>query len=195
MNPERRTYNTAVFLLIIFIVIISFVCVINKRSGSAFRGSSEKVLQRRRIRLLYYTDHEELLKAGRGILRQGPKDLKNYHYYGPMHIDGFPVPGNVRIPKVVKKLRPHAVLINFSGYVVLQMHENVIERFGLRIYPEDFKTRSRYFSYGNKQLLPGLWYYDRDYHNNPRYDKVIDYVIQNGKWVEPNQIDLNKVSK
>ena len=181
MNPDRRTYNTAVFLLIIFIVIISFVCVMNKRSGSTFRGTSEQILQRRRIRLLYHTDHEELLKAGREILKKGPKDPMNYHYYGPMHIDGFPVPRNVRIPKVIRKLRPHAVLINFSGYVVLQMQESVTKRFGVRIYPEGFKTRSHYFSYGNKQLLPGLWYYDIDYHNNPQYDKTVDYIIQKGK--------------
>ena len=189
MYRRKKGVNIVVLFIVIIVLLISYVVATNPP-----RTTGQKLHQLRRVRLLYHTDHEELLKAGREILRQGPKDLKNYHYYGPMHIDGFPVPGNVRIPRVIRKLRPHAVLINFSGYVVLQMHENVIERFGVRIYPEGFKTRSRYFSYGNRELLPGLWYYDRDYHNNLQYDKVIDYVIQNGRWVEPNQIDLSKTS-
>jgi hypothetical protein len=193
MNPERRTYNTTVFLLIIFIVIISFVCIINKYSGSTFRGSSAQISQRRRIRLLYHTDHEELLKAGREILKKGPKDPMNYRYYGPQHIDGFPVPRGIRIPKVIRKLRPHASLINRNGYVVLQMQGGMSD-FGVRIYPENFKGKTYYFTPGKRQLLPGLEYYDYKYRYIPQYDKVIDYVIQNGRWIEPNQIDLNKTS-
>jgi hypothetical protein len=191
MNPERRKHNTAVLLIFIFVVIISFVAIMGRRSRKIYGTGSEKFAIQRRIRLLCHTDHEELLEAGREILSQGPKDLKNYRYYGPMHIDGFPVPRNVRIPKVVKKLRPHAVLINYSGYVVLQMQGSTSD-FGVRIYPENFKGKTHYFTPGKKELLPGLEYYDYKYRHIPQYDKVLDYVIQNKKWIEPNQIDLNK---
>jgi len=194
MNTRKKPINTTVLFIVVITVFVSYVVVKSKHSRSTFRGGSEKFAQQRRIKLLYHTDHEELLKAGREILKKGPKDPMNYHYYGPMHIDGFPVPRGIRIPKVIRKLRPHASLINFSGYVVLQMQENIAERFGVRIYPEGFKARSRYFDYGNKELLPGLWYYDREYYRIPQYDKTVDYIIQKGRWIEPNQIHLNKSS-
>jgi hypothetical protein len=142
---------------------------------------------------LYHTDHEALLKAGREILRQGPKDPMNYRYPGPMHIDGFPVPRKVRIPKVIRKLRPHASLMNFNGYVVLQMQGGIVD-FGVKIYPEGFSKPSRYFSYGNRELLPGLWYFDYNYNHNPGYNKRVDEIIQKGRWEEPNEIDLSKSS-
>ncbi len=191
MNPARRTYNTTVLILAFFILIISFVTVMNKRSGGTFKGTPGQFAQYRRIKLLYHTDHEELLKAGREILKKGPKDPKNYRYYGPQHIDGFPVPRRVRIPKVIRKLKTHANLINFNGYVVLQMQGGPTD-FGVRIYPEDFKGKTYRFTPGKRELIPGLEYYDYKYKLIPEYDKVIDYVIQNGRWIEPNQIDVNK---
>ncbi len=194
MNTRKAGSNTTVLVIVVITLIVSFVVVRNKHSMRTFRGSTEQLAQQRRILLLYHTDHEALLKAGRQILSQGPKDLKNYRYYGPMHIDGFPVPRGVRIPKVVRKLRPHASLINFNGYVVLQMQGGVVIGFGVRIYPEGFKAPRRYFSYGNRELLPGLWYYDDKYNHNPEYDKRIETIIQKGKWEDPNKIDLSKSS-
>jgi hypothetical protein len=187
MNTRKKGVNTTVLFIVIITVIVSYCCVKNPP-----RAVGPKLEKLRRIRLLYHTDHEELLQAGREILSRGPKDPKNYRYLGPMHIDGFPVPRRVRIPKVVRKLKTHANLINFNGYVVLQMKEAAIG-FGVKIFPEGFKApRSPYFSYGNKELLPGLWYYDEKYHRNPQYNKIIDEIIQKGKYPEPNQIDLSK---
>jgi hypothetical protein len=187
MNTRKKGVNTIVLFIVIIIALVSYVVL-----TSPPRATGQKLHQMRRIRLLYYTDHEELLQAGREIPSRGPKDPKNYRYLGPMHIDGFPVPRNVRIPKVVHKLKTHANLINFNGYVVLQMKEGVIG-YGVKIYPESFKApRSTYFRYGNKELLPGLWYYDEEYRHIPQYDKTIDYIIKKGKYEEPNQIDISK---
>ena len=191
MNPDRRTYNTTVLILVLFVLIISFVAVMNKRSGGTFKGTPGQYAQYRRIRLLYHTDHEELLKAGREILKKGPKDPMNYRVYGPQHIEGFPVPGRIRIPKVIRKLRPHASLINRNGYVVLQMEGGPTD-FGVRIYPEDFKGKTYRFTPGKRELIPGLEYFDYKYRQIPEYDKVIDEVIKKGRWVEPNQIDANR---
>lgn len=87
--------------------------------------------QQRRVRLLCETDHEALLQAGREILSNGP-DPKKYRPYGPIHIDGFPVPRGVPIPRIIWRLRPHAVLINFNGYLVLHMTEG-IANYGVKI--------------------------------------------------------------
>ncbi|MHC4533490.1 MAG: hypothetical protein ACYS6K_06015 [Planctomycetota bacterium] len=187
MNTGKKGVNIVVLFIVIITILVSYVVV-----TSPPRAAGPKLHQLRRIRLLYHTDHEELLQAGREILSRGPKDPKNYRYLGPMHIDGFPVPRNVRIPKVVRKLKTHANLINFNGYVVLQMKEGVIG-YGVKIYPEGFKApRSHYFSYGNKELIPGLWYYDEEYRHIAQYDKTIDYIIQKGKYPEPNEINLSK---
>jgi len=126
------------------------------------------------------------LEAGREILSKGPKDPMKYRPRGPIHIDGFPVPRGVPIPRVIRKLRPHACLINFNGYVVLHMHEG-LATFGVKIYPEGFSRSRRYFSYGNRELLPGLWYYDGKYNHDPEYNERIDKIMQEGKWEEPNE--------
>jgi len=124
MNTGRRGINTIVFIIVVSCLIYRYyryVVIPSQHSRSTFRRSWKQSAQQRRILLLYHTDHQALLKAGRQILSQGPKDPMNYRYYRPQHIDGFPVPRGVRIPKVIRKLKPHASLINRNGYVVLQM--------------------------------------------------------------------------
>ena len=98
---------------------------------------------------------------------------------GPIHIDGFPVPRGVPIPMVIHKLRPHACLINFNGYVILQMQGSIGD-FVVKIYPEGFSRPSRYFRYGKRELLAGLWYYDYGYSHDLQYNKRIDKIIREG---------------
>ena len=191
MKTRKAGSNTTVLVIVVITLLVSYVCVRSKRSMRTFRGSTEQLAQQRRILLLYHTDHEVLLKAGRQILSQGPKDTMNYRYYGIIYLGGFPVPRGVRIPKVIRKLRTYATRINFTGYLFLEMQGGVTG-FGVRIYPEGFKAPSRYFSYGDRELLPGLWYYDYKYNRIPEYDKIIDEIIQKGKWEEPNQTDLGQ---
>jgi hypothetical protein len=191
MKARKAGSNKTVLAIVVITLIVSFVVVRSKLSMRTYRGSAKHLAQQRRILLLYHTDHQALLKAGRQILIQGPKDPMNYRYYGPQHIEGFPVPRGVRIPKVIRKLRPHASLINRNGYVVLQMQGDLTD-FGVRIYPEGFKGRRYYFTSGNRELLPGLEYYDYKYDRIPEYDKIIDEIIKNGKWEEPNQTDRSQ---
>jgi len=125
------------------------------------------------------------LQAGREILRKSP-DPRKYGPYGPIHIDGFPVPRGVPIPRVIRKLRPHATLINFNGYVVVQMQGGIGD-FGVKIYPEGFSRPSRYFRFGNRELLSGLWYFDDRYNHDREYNKRIDALMQEGKWEDPDK--------
>jgi len=193
MKTRKAGDSTTILVMAAIALIVAFVLVRHRLSAPVFPDSAENLEQQRRVQLLYHTDHEVLLKVGREILRQGPKDLKNYRYFGPMHINGFPVPRGVRIPKVIHKLRPYATLINFNGYVVVQMEQGVVG-FGAKIYPEGFKEPHSDFEYGNRELLPGLWYFDYQYSDNPEYDRKVDAIIQRGRWEEPNHIDLTKSS-
>lgn len=194
MNTHKPNPTLKVFAIMAITLVICYICVWIKLRNNPFQYSAFQSSRERRILLLHHTDYEQLLEAGRQILKEGPKDLKNYHYLGPQHINGFPVPHSVRIPKVIRRLRPYASLINYNGYVVIQMKQGAIG-FGVKIYPEGFEPPNRFFIYGHRELLPGLWYVDENYLNTLEYDKTIDSIIQKGKYPEPNQTDLNKNSK
>jgi hypothetical protein len=194
MNTNKANDKTTALAVAITILILLFAFVLYIRPKSPFYNSALQSSQQRRILLLYHSDHEALLMAGREILRQSP-DPKNYKPVGrPIHILGFPVPRDVRIPKVVHQLRPHGIYINFGGYLVLQMNEGVTG-FGFKIYPEGYNMQLRNFQYGNRELIPGLWYFDDKYSRKPEYDKIIDYIIPKGRWPDPNQTDFSKSSQ
>ncbi|MBN1805268.1 MAG: hypothetical protein JW837_08465 [Sedimentisphaerales bacterium] len=116
---HKTKANKTVFIVVAITLLVGYMCAKIRLSKNPFHCSVVQTPQERRILLLHCTDPEELLEAGRDILRQGPRNPKAYR--GPMSIDGFPVPGYVRIPKVIKRLGPRASLINFAGYVILQM--------------------------------------------------------------------------
>ncbi|HEC03447.1 MAG TPA: hypothetical protein ENI81_07915 [Phycisphaerales bacterium] len=180
MNARKVTAKKITLVMVFIAVIGAYLLLI--------LNSPDDSPQQRRVRLLCETDHERLLKAGREILSKGP-DPKNYRPYGPIHIDGFPVPRGVPIPRIIWRIRPHAVLINFNGYLVLHMTEG-LANYGVKVYPEGFKPPGDRFRYGHRELLPGLWYYDDRYRRDPGYNETIDEIIKTGKWPEPNDIDL-----
>jgi hypothetical protein len=192
MKTRKSGDRTTIFVMGAIVLLVALVLVRHRLSISVPQ-SAESLEQQRRVLLLYHTDYEELLKAGREILSRGPKDLEHYIYLGPMHINGFPVPRGIPIPKVIRKLRPYATLINFNGFTFVQMKEGVVG-FGVKIYPEGFKPPPSPFEYGNRELIPGLWYFDEKYDTDSEYDRKIDEVIKKGKWEEPNHVDLTKSS-
>ncbi len=183
---KTRGANDSTIALVIVTIALIVSCFL-LRGRFSVSDTPERREQQRRVLLLYQTDHEALLKAGREVLRQGPKDPMKFEYYGIIYLGGFPVPKGVRIPKIIRDLRTYDTRINFSGYLFLEM-EGGVTGFGLRIYPERFTAPRRYFEYGNRELLPGLWYYDDRYNHIPGYDKTIDRVIQTGRWEEPNSL-------
>ncbi len=134
--------------------------------------------QRRRVLLLCNTDHKALLKAGREILDQIPEDYLNTdgkRVAGVLHL-----PKGVQIPETIQDIRPRGVFVDYDGYLRIEMHGGM-DHFGVRIYPEDYKEPDRYFKYVDRELLPGLWYYDDGYIHNPKYDKRIDALIEENK--------------
>ena len=139
--------------------------------------------QQRRIMLLCNTDHQALLKAGREILSKIPKDrLNNPYADGSIYLGSLNVPKGIQIPQAIKDLKSSYVVryeasdSYVSIYLLLKMHGGM-DHFGVKIYPEDFKKPHDYFEYGDRELLPGLWYYDDGYLHNPEYDKRISKLI------------------
>ena len=135
--------------------------------------------QHRRVMLLCDTDHQALLKAGREILSKIPKDRLNPQPDGRIFLGGFNVPKGIQIPQAIKDLKSGCV-VDYDGHLRIEMHGGM-DHFGVKIYPEDFKKPDDYFEYVDRELLPGLWYYDDGYLNNPEYDKRIDELIEKHK--------------
>lgn len=139
-----------------------------------------KDAQSRRVLLLCETDHQALINAGREILSQVPKDRLNPQPDGIRHLGDIGVPSGVDIPQAIRDLKPRGCLVSLDGYLTLEMHGGM-DHFGVRIYPEDYKEPDRYFKHGDREILPGLWYYDDGYIHNPEYDKRIDKLIEEHK--------------
>jgi hypothetical protein len=135
--------------------------------------------QHRRVMLLCDPDHQALLKAGREILSEIPKDRFHPHSDGGIDSGIFSVPEGIQIPQAIKDLKSGYV-VDYDGYLRIEMHGGM-DHFGVKIYPEDFKKPDDYFEYGDRELLPGLWYYDDGYLHNPEYDKRIDELIEKHK--------------
>jgi hypothetical protein len=148
----------------------------------------------RRVLLLCNTDHQALLKAGREILSQVPKDRLRLNpppdairHLGDSKFD---VPKGVQIPQAILDLKSHACLISYDGYLTLEMQwffdhfRREMSHFGVQIYPEDFKEPESKFKYGDRELLAGLWYYDEGYLRNPEFDKILSKLIEEHKILE-----------
>lgn len=163
-----------------------------RRIGLSIMEKEVKDLHRqahlRRVLLLCETDHQALLKAGREILSQIPKNrlLLNPPPDEIRHLDNFKfvLPKEVQIPQAIRDLKPYVCLISHDDYLTVEMHggwdhiQREMSHFGVNIYPEDFKEPERNFKYGDRELLPGLWYYDEGYLRNPEFDKTIEKLIE-----------------
>lgn len=90
-------------------------------------------------------------------------------------------PETSRFPKPILDLAPNYVNIDEDdcGRVMVEMLGG-LSHFGVLAYTEDYQKAS-WAVYGDKELIPGLWYYDDGYEGNPRYQKKIDALLQKRK--------------
>jgi hypothetical protein len=138
-----------------------------------------KYSQKRRVRLLYKTDHQALLGACRELSRRvSVGDLKpgKYLLSGSSHrkeVSQFPQP--------ILDLGPINVFIDYDGRVMLEMAGG-LDHFGVSAYPKDYKKPPHAEKLGDKKLIDGLWYYDDGYRVRPEdYDKRIEALRPKAK--------------
>jgi len=132
----------------------------------------EKAMQ---VRLLCKTNYQELLEACRELMRDDElmKPGMTYPVRGAKRR-----PEISRLPQPILDLEPSCVNIGDTvEYIGLEMAGGT-NHFGVRAYPENFQKPFANFKYGDKELIPGLWYYDDGYHHNPRYGKKIEDLMQ-----------------
>lgn len=136
--------------------------------------------ERSRVQLLCKTDHQDLLKACRDLSRQVAEGDLSPGDYGIR--DGRRSREISSFPKQILNLRPNCVYIDKDGRVVLTFAYGRLGRFGVQAYPKDYENYKESiikFTYGgHRELIPGLWYYDDGYVDNPEYDKKIEALLQ-----------------
>ena len=137
------------------------------------------LLEGMKVRLLCKTDHQALLEACNKLSKQVANgDLKPGKYMVLINPD----PDVQKFPRPILELRPRYVYLDGNiGLVSIEMTGALEVHFGICAYPEDFKVPFKGFEYGDKELIPGLWYYDDGYRDNPEYDKKIEALIQKVK--------------
>ena len=146
--------------------------------GKAVREfkNERKVLM---TRLLCETDHQVLLEACRELSRRADVgDLKRGTYY----IRNHPQKYASLFPKEILDLQPRYVHIdeNNNGKVGISIFGG-FDHFGVTAYTEDYLESGPKHEYGDRELIPGLWYYDDGYIDDPEYDKKIDKLIEKHK--------------
>lgn len=134
-----------------------------------------------RTRLLCKTDHQALLEACRELLRKVETGELNTGFYTVRSSIFSPrSPEASQFPQVILDIQPRDVFIRRDGYVTMEMHGGM-DHFGVHAYPDDFKELFKGFKYGDRELIPGLWYYDEEYLYDPEYDKRIEALLQKRK--------------
>ena len=143
-------------------------------------SDSVRQTERMRVRLLCETDHEVLLEACNELSRRAKRgNLKpgKYNVRRDRH------PEASRFPQPILNLAPSCVYIdeNDSGRVMLEMMGGLVH-FGVEAYTEDYQKPSfAGFKFGDKELIPRLWYYDDGYRGHPEYEERIKALMQTGK--------------
>jgi hypothetical protein len=134
-------------------------------------------LKEAEVRLLRDTDYYALLEACRE-LSQRAKELglkPDYDY--AVHTD--PSPEAAKFPKVILEVNPAYVCIDGDGCLWVAIAGGLTHE-GVRVYPLNHATAPA-SKLGDRELIPGLWYYDDGYEGNPFHRKRIDALIEEGK--------------
>ena len=159
------------------IVIVLFIVFV---LALLFFAVCRYLLEGTKVHLLCKTDHQALLEACNKLSEQVAKGNLKPGEYG---VRIGPDPEVSKFPRPILDLSPSYVYIdeNDSGRVLIEMLGGLIGHFGVLAYTEDYKKPYRTYSYGDKELIPGLWYYDDGYRDNPEYEKIIEALTQKGK--------------
>ena len=108
--------------------------------------------QQRRVLLLCDTDHHALLKAGREILSQVPKERFNSQSGGQRILGDFGVPEGTHIPKATRALKPEMATLSMGtlnfGDTIFENSEKTIRTISDTIVKNGIMPELEVFDYG-----------------------------------------------
>jgi len=133
-----------------------------------FLGIQEGRMQEQ---VLCKTDHQALLEACRTLSKQVLAENPISEWVADYMI----VPDS-ELSKytVIRDIGAHQVTVSDVGIVTISAG-GTMWHFGVRAYPECFKPS---YNDKEKELVPGLWYYDDRYNRYKDYDKDIERLLQ-----------------
>ena len=125
---------------------------------------------------MYQTDHEALLEACMEISKRVTSgeikvDYNRTYYRLSDDLD----PEKKLLPKPILDLAPSQVYIEKNGMVDITM--SPVVPYGVRVYPVGVKRPY----YGDLELIPGLWYFDKDFVSHPEHKREIEELLKKKK--------------
>jgi hypothetical protein len=127
--------------------------------------------------LLCDTDYSVLLDACRRLSREARQlGLKPDEQY---RVRLHRCAEAAKFPQSIIELGPSYVRLYDDGGVMLEMLGG-LGHCGVLAYPDNFQKPFPNFEYGDRELIPGLWYYEDGYKNNPHNQKRIEALIEKG---------------
>ena len=178
---KKVTHRRIVLTSVIIAFALSFIVLTNPycQMAAMFLITGHRNYQMQ-VRLLCRTDHQALLEACREVLRRGDLEIGRSYWLGGRRrrreVSGLPQP--------ILDLAPCSIRIDkrYGGEPVVRLGlGGSMYYFGVYAYPENYKPPLERFHYGDKELVPGLWYYDEGYADNPRYDERIEALLKKRK--------------
>lgn len=127
----------------------------------------------RLVRLLCETDYRALLRDCREVQVRVRRGDLEAGIYGAGHNRKLEA---VNFPQGILTIQPSSVIIT-NDDVILQMQS--IPSYGVVAYAEDYPV-DRY-NLGDVELIPGLWYFDENYHAYADRREYIDALVAEGK--------------
>ena len=136
--------------------------------------------RQRIVHLLSETDHQALLEACRQISKEVFASNLDPNRY---QVRYKPDPEISRFPQLVMDVEPIYIDIYSDGRVSLEI-SGALHHCGVTAYPENYEKPSDYFTYGDKKIIDGLWYFEHGY--NSKRGKWIDSLLKEGKRIRKN---------
>ncbi len=169
MEGDKRKKRKRIVIALLIALGIPLAIFIPRPSTIGFILSGAWYTEHARVRLLCETDHQVLLEACRELsTRATTGEIKPGRYQVFMD----PAPEASTFPQPILDLRPTYVYIDeyIGGRVMLAMVGG-LAHLGVEAYAKDFNEPWPNFKYGDRELIPGLCYYDDAYDDNPDYAK------------------------
>ncbi|MBN1973595.1 MAG: hypothetical protein JW787_08140 [Sedimentisphaerales bacterium] len=120
------------------------------------------------------------------VLLQACRDLSNRFEIGELEPRQYAVsvdtdPKVSTFSAIILNLEPSYVWIYDDGRIMVALIGGMTHC-GIEAYPEIYEEPFPNIKYGDKELIPGLWYYDDGYEGNPNYYKKINKLIRKNKY-------------
>jgi hypothetical protein len=169
MKPKRaKVKNLVKLILLIVIIFVAVWFILSTILPFGYMAYAAKDVKKRKINLLYETDHLQLKSVCVKLLDEAKKG--KWEFGVRYTIRRNPVSGIENMPALILQLKPTCVYIERE--VVMIEFAGGLTHFGVMYIGEEAKDTVMWP--GDKKLVDGLWYYDDGYQKNPDYEEYIE---------------------